>query len=117
MTDPSILLDELAQNPQTRHLSHRAQRLLIELSRAAEPPSVGTLGKIMGLDPRAMTKLIRSLTSRMLIKRLPSKTDLRVTRISLTPAGAYACDRLQELWRSGADVPANTPAQESRRSR
>ncbi|MBA3521458.1 MAG: MarR family transcriptional regulator [Gemmatimonadales bacterium] len=76
-------------------------RLLYELAHRSRP-TASELGRDLDLDPGYLSRLLRALGSRGLIRRRPSETDGRRSLLELTDAGRSAFSDLDA--RSNAQV-------------
>jgi DNA-binding MarR family transcriptional regulator len=61
------------------------------------PLSLGELARRTDMDPAAAGRQIRQLERDGLVDRVPSPGDGRVTNVSVTPAGAQARRRINEV--------------------
>ena len=59
---------------------------LLNIDQSDGTPST-KLGPKMGMEPRSLTRTLKSMEAEGLIKRVPDKTDKRKVNIILTPFG------------------------------
>lgn len=70
-------------------------RVLYELAHRAQPTATD-VGKELGLDAGYLSRMLRSLEQRGLVRRARSDADGRSTHLSLTPKGRTAITRLDQ---------------------
>ena len=71
--------------------------LMMALNRP-EPPSVGQLGRELGMDRTTVTAAVKVLSARGLIGSLPQAGDRRVQRLQLTPEGMALLAAALPVW-------------------
>jgi DNA-binding MarR family transcriptional regulator len=71
------------------------------------------LGPKMGMEPRSLTRTLRNMEEKGLIKRVPDDKDGRMMRIMLTPEGKRMRDISKDaVIHFNETVQANIPARE-----
>jgi DNA-binding MarR family transcriptional regulator/GNAT superfamily N-acetyltransferase len=75
-------------------------RLLFEIAHR-DAPTAATLVRELGFDAGYLSRLVRRMTRRRLVKRTPSTTDGRESYLSLTPAGSAAFKKLEARTNEG----------------
>jgi DNA-binding MarR family transcriptional regulator len=55
-----------------------------------------SLGPLMGMEPRSLTRTLKKMEQEGVIKRFPDKSDGRVIRIFLTPKGLQKREQARE---------------------
>jgi len=97
-----------------------AVRLLYELAHwndnRQEPPTATDIAREMGLDAGYLSRLLRDLVRRRLVKRAPSPADARQHHLRLTPEGRSVSADLEK--RARADIATLlAPLSDSRQRR
>jgi len=82
-----------------RHLGLRSGQfsLLMALNRP-EPPTLGSVSALLGLDRTTLTSNLRPLERRGLVQVWPDPTDRRARLLSLTPAGRALLAAATPIW-------------------
>lgn len=73
--------------------------LMISLNRQS-PPVIGQAAEFLGLDRTTLTAALKSLRRRGLVRVVADKTDKRIRRLVVTPAGQALLRKAYPLWRS-----------------
>jgi DNA-binding MarR family transcriptional regulator len=73
------------------------QYSVLALVRLRGPLGLAELTELEGLNPTMLSRIIRALDDRGLIRRLPDPADLRAARVEITPEGAQVHERVREL--------------------
>jgi DNA-binding MarR family transcriptional regulator/ribosomal protein S18 acetylase RimI-like enzyme len=92
-TDVSHVYDELGVDFQARWFA-----VLAALRRGA-PATVTDLADRLGLSHQAVSKTLRSMDERGLIRNVEDPTDRRRRQVDLTARGRRLGDRLEDVWR------------------
>ena len=72
--------------------------LLMSLNRA-EPPAMGDVATLLGMDRTTLTANLKPLERRGLVKVTVDKADRRSRRLKLTPAGREVLIEALPLWK------------------
>jgi len=80
-------------------LSHGQFSLLMSLNRP-EPPVMGEVAALLGLDRTTLTAALKSLRHRRLIAVRTDEKDRRSRRLLLTPAGRQLLAKAYPLWKT-----------------
>jgi DNA-binding MarR family transcriptional regulator len=72
------------------------QYSVLALVRLRGPLGLAELTELEGLNPTMLSRIVRALDERGLIRRLPDPTDLRAARVEITPEGALIHERVRE---------------------
>jgi DNA-binding MarR family transcriptional regulator len=73
-----------------------SQLQLLHLIREQQPVSLKTLANDMRLTPGAITQLVEGVVQSGYVTRSESRTDRRITVVSLTPTGVEICKLLEQ---------------------
>jgi DNA-binding MarR family transcriptional regulator len=73
------------------------QYSVLALVRLRGPLGLAELTELEGVNPTMLSRIIRALDDRGLIRRLPDPADLRAARVEITPEGAQVHERVREL--------------------
>jgi DNA-binding MarR family transcriptional regulator len=80
---------------------------LLAVTQAHEPVRAGDMAELLVMDKSQLSRLIKSLVARKLIKSTPDPDDARATILGLTPKGAALFDKiLAEVLRRNENVLA-----------
>jgi DNA-binding MarR family transcriptional regulator len=71
--------------------------LLMSLNRP-EPPTLGSISNLLGMDRTTLTANLKPLKRRDLITVRPDEKDRRARRLSLTPAGLDLLEKAVPIW-------------------
>jgi DNA-binding MarR family transcriptional regulator len=66
------------------------------LVRSRGPLGLAELTELEGLNPTMLSRVIRVLDERGLIRRLPNPSDMRAARVEITPEGVQVHERVRE---------------------
>jgi DNA-binding MarR family transcriptional regulator len=72
------------------------QYSVLGLVRGRGPLGLAELTELEGLNPTMLSRVIRVLDERGLIRRLPNPSDMRAARVEITPEGAQVHERVRE---------------------
>jgi len=72
------------------------QYSVLGLVRGRGPLGLADLAGLEGLNPTMLSRVVRALDEKGLIRRLPDPSDLRAARVEVTPAGASVHERIRE---------------------
>ena len=78
-------------------LRHGQFSLLISLNRP-EPPTVGSVARLLAMDRTTLTANLKPLERRGLLEATPDPEDRRVRRLALTGAGLALLERAVPIW-------------------
>jgi DNA-binding MarR family transcriptional regulator len=78
-------------------LHHGQARVLMALAREGELIQA-RLADGLEIAPATLSIMLKKLLDRGLVKRTPDAADVRAYRISLTPAGREAVERVKQVW-------------------
>lgn len=79
-------------------LTNQQFSLLMALNRP-EPPPMGPVAKLLGMDRTTLTAALKPLERRGLVRNEPSPSDGRARRLVLTEAGGEALAAAVPIWR------------------
>jgi DNA-binding MarR family transcriptional regulator len=71
------------------------QYSVLALTRARGPLGLTELTELEGLNPTMLSRVVKVLDERGLIRRTPDPGDLRAARVEATPAGERVHDRVR----------------------
>lgn len=71
--------------------------LLISLNRP-EPPTIGSVARLLAMDPTTLTANLKPLERRGLLAVTPDADDRRARRLTLTDAGLALLERAIPIW-------------------
>ncbi|HTU75800.1 MAG TPA: MarR family transcriptional regulator [Trebonia sp.] len=71
------------------------QYSVLALIRIRGPIGLAELTELEGLNPTMLSRVIKALDERGLIRRLPGLTDLRAARVEVTPEGERVHERVR----------------------
>jgi DNA-binding MarR family transcriptional regulator len=74
-----------------------SQYSVLGLVRGRGPLGLAELTELEGLNPTMLSRIIRVLDERGLIRRLPDPSDMRAARVEITPEGVQVHERVREL--------------------
>ena len=91
------------------------QYSVLGLIRARGPLGLAELTDLEGLNPTMLSRIVRKLDDRGLIRRLPDPSDLRAVRVEVTDAGTAVHTRIRDARTSALSdwierLPAETQA-------
>jgi DNA-binding MarR family transcriptional regulator len=72
------------------------QYSVLALVRARGPLGLAELTELEGLNPTMLSRIVRALDERGLIRRLPDPSDMRAARVEVTPEGERVHGRVRE---------------------
>jgi DNA-binding MarR family transcriptional regulator len=72
------------------------QYSVLALVRVHGPLGLAELTELEGLNPTMLSRIVKVLDERGLIRRLPDPSDMRAARVELTPAGEQVHQRVRE---------------------
>jgi DNA-binding MarR family transcriptional regulator len=72
------------------------QYSVLGLVRARGPLGLAELTELEGLNPTMLSRVVRVLDERGLIRRLPDPSDMRAARAEITPAGEQVHQRVRD---------------------
>jgi DNA-binding MarR family transcriptional regulator len=72
------------------------QYSVLALVRIRGPLGHAELTELQGLNPTMLSRVVKVLDERGLIRRLPDPSDMRAARVAVTPEGEQAHDRVRE---------------------
>jgi DNA-binding MarR family transcriptional regulator len=72
------------------------QYSVLALIRVRGPLGLAELTELEGLNPTMLSRIVKALDERGLIRRLPDPGDMRAARAEVTPAGEQVHDRVRE---------------------
>lgn len=72
------------------------QYSVLALIRVRGPLGLAELTELEGLNPTMLSRIVKVLDERGLIRRLPDPSDMRAARVEVTPAGARVHERVRE---------------------
>ncbi len=79
-------------------LTHGQFSLMMSLNRP-EPPTVGDVADVIGMDRTSLTAKLKPLERRKLVRVEPDTRDRRTRRLVLTDAGRALLARAVPIWR------------------
>jgi DNA-binding MarR family transcriptional regulator len=71
------------------------QYSVLALTRGRGPLGLAELTELEGLNPTMVSRVVKVLDERGLIRRMPDPGDLRAARVEATPAGEQVHDRVR----------------------
>jgi len=71
------------------------QYSVLALVRLRGPLGLAELTELEGLNPTMLSRVVKVLDERGLIRRLPDPSDLRAARLAVTPEGEQTHDRVR----------------------
>jgi DNA-binding MarR family transcriptional regulator len=71
------------------------QYSVLVLTRSRGPLGLAELTELEGLNPTMVSRVVKALDERGLIRRMPDPDDLRAARVEATPAGEQVHDRVR----------------------
>ena len=77
--------------------------LLISLNRP-EPPTLGSVARLLAMDRTTLTANLKPLERRGLLRVAPDKSDRRARRLCLTEEGRALLDRAVPIWLATHEV-------------
>ena len=72
------------------------QYSVLALVRVRGPLGLAELTELEGLNPTMLSRIVKVLDERGLIRRLPDPSDMRAARVEVTPAGERVHERVRE---------------------
>ena len=72
------------------------QYSVLALVRVRGPLGLAELTELEGLNPTMLSRIVKVLDERGLIRRLPDPTDMRAARVEVTPEGARLHEQVRE---------------------
>ena len=72
------------------------QYSVLALVRARGPLGLAELNELEGLNPTMLSRIVKVLDERGLIRRLPNPSDMRAARVEVTPEGERVAGRVRE---------------------
>ena len=72
------------------------QYSVLALVRVRGPLGLAELTELEGLNPTMLSRIVKVLDERGLIRRLPDPSDMRAARVAVTPEGEQAHERVRE---------------------
>ena len=72
------------------------QYSVLALVRIRGPLGLAELNELEGLNPTMLSRIVKVLDERGLIRRLPDPSDMRAARVEVTPAGARLHEQVRE---------------------
>ena len=72
------------------------QYSVLALVRARGPLGLAELTELEGLNPTMLSRIVKALDERGLIRRLPNPNDMRAARVEVTPEGERVHGRVRE---------------------
>jgi DNA-binding MarR family transcriptional regulator len=72
------------------------QYSVLALVRVRGPLGLAELTELEGLNPTMLSRVIKVLDERGLIRRLPDPSDLRAARVAVTPEGEQVHERVRD---------------------
>src|ERR1700728_266378 len=71
------------------------QYSVLALIRTRAPVRLAELGELEGTNPTMLSRIVRILDERELIRRLPNPQDMRAALVEVTPEGVRLNDRVR----------------------
>jgi DNA-binding MarR family transcriptional regulator len=71
------------------------QYSVLALVRNRGPLGLGELTELEGLNPTMLSRVVKLLDERGLVRRMPDPGDLRAARVAVTPEGAAVHERVR----------------------
>ena len=84
-------------------LTNQQFSLLMSLNRP-EPPPLGPVAKLLGMDRTTLTAALKPLERRGLVAVAADEKDRRSRRLAITPEGLALLAQAVPIWRSTHDV-------------
>jgi DNA-binding MarR family transcriptional regulator len=72
------------------------QYSVLAMVRVRGPLGLTELNELVGLNPTMLSRVVKVLDERGLIRRMQDPGDLRAARVAVTPAGEQVHDRVRE---------------------
>ena len=72
------------------------QYSVLALVRVRGPLGLAELTELEGLNPTMLSRIVKVLDERGLIRRLPDPSDMRAARVEVTPEGAKVHEQVRE---------------------
>src|SRR5690242_21146368 len=72
------------------------QYSVLSLVRGRGPLGLAELTELEGLNPTMLSRIVKVLDERGLIRRLPDPSDMRAARVEVTPEGAQLHEQVRE---------------------
>ncbi|MGH3170199.1 MAG: MarR family winged helix-turn-helix transcriptional regulator [Trebonia sp.] len=72
------------------------QYSVLALIRSRGPLGLAELTELEGINPTMLSRIVKALDERGLIRRLPDPHDMRAARVEATPEGERVHDRVRE---------------------
>jgi DNA-binding MarR family transcriptional regulator len=72
-----------------------SQYSVLALVRNRGPLGLADLAELEGLNPTMLSRVIKALDERGLMRRMPDPNDMRAARLEATPAGEQVHDRVR----------------------
>jgi DNA-binding MarR family transcriptional regulator len=72
------------------------QYSVLALVRVRGPLGLAELTELEGLNPTMLSRIVKALDERGLIRRLPNPSDMRAARVEVTPEGERVHGRVRE---------------------
>jgi len=72
------------------------QYSVLALVRVRGPLGLAELTELEGLNPTMLSRIVKVLDERGLIRRLPDPSDMRAARVEVTPAGEQVHEQVRE---------------------
>jgi DNA-binding MarR family transcriptional regulator len=73
------------------------QYSVLALVRVRGPLGLTELTELEGINPTMLSRVVKNLDERGLIRRMPDPGDLRAARVAVTPEGERVHDRVRQL--------------------
>jgi DNA-binding MarR family transcriptional regulator len=91
------------------------QYSVLALVRGRGPLNLADLSELEGINPTMLSRVVKALDERGLIRRMPDPNDMRAARLEATPAGEQVHERVraqrtQMLSRRLEQLPPETAA-------
>jgi DNA-binding MarR family transcriptional regulator len=72
------------------------QYSVLTLVRVRGPLGLAELTELEGLNPTMLSRIVKVLDERGLIRRMPDPSDMRAARVDVTPAGEQVHERVRQ---------------------
>jgi DNA-binding MarR family transcriptional regulator len=72
------------------------QYSVLSLIRVRGPLGLAELTELEGINPTMLSRIVKVLDERGLIRRLPNPNDMRAARVEVTPEGEQVHERVRE---------------------
>jgi DNA-binding MarR family transcriptional regulator len=72
------------------------QYSVLTLVRVRGPLGLAELTELEGLNPTMLSRIVKVLDERGLIRRMPDPSDMRAARVEVTPAGEQVHERVRQ---------------------